>query len=108
MVPAMLVAISTYPGVSRENLQTLRYIWCGGSPCRPSTQADFQATLSPEAKVAQVWGMTETGWASTFFWPEGDDTGSAGRLLPGVNMMYHHSYPFTFRVCLHVSQAEGP
>ena len=86
MVPAMIIAILNSPLTRREGLQSLRYIWCGGSPLRSCTQADFQALLSPEARVTQVWGMTETGWCIVFFWPEGDDTGSIGRILPGMRM----------------------
>ena len=54
MVPAMIIAILTSPLTNKEDLQSLRYIWCGGSPLRSSTQADFQALLAPEAKVTQV------------------------------------------------------
>ncbi|KAK4695400.1 hypothetical protein P7C71_g2338, partial [Lecanoromycetidae sp. Uapishka_2] len=86
LVPAMMIAILMSPLTKRENLQTLRFIWCGGSPLRSSTQADFQALLAPEAKVTQAWGMTETGWCSVFFWPESDNTGSVGRILPGMDM----------------------
>lgn len=86
MVPAMIIAILMSPLTKSEDLQSLRFIWCGGSPLRSSTQADFQALLAPEAKVTQVWGMTETGWCIVFFWPEGDDTGSIGRILPGMSI----------------------
>lgn len=86
MVPAMMIAVLMFPGEKRETLQTLRFVWCGGAPLRSSTQADFQALLSPDAKVTQAWGMTETGWCCVFFWPEGDDTGSVGRILPGMSM----------------------
>ncbi|KAK0508724.1 hypothetical protein JMJ35_009000 [Cladonia borealis] len=86
MVPAMIIAILNSPLTRREDLQSLRYIWCGGSPLRSCTQAEFQALLSAEARVTQVWGMTETGWCIVFFWPEGDDTGSIGRILPGMSM----------------------
>ena len=88
MVPAMVIALLMSPLTKSEDLQSLRYIWCGGSPLRSSTQADFQALLAPEAKVTQVWGMTETGWCIMLFWPEGDDTGSIGKILPGMEMKY--------------------
>lgn len=55
MVPAMIVAILTSLLTNKEDLQSLQYIWCGGSPLRSSTQADFQALLGPEAKVTRVW-----------------------------------------------------
>lgn len=86
MVPAMVIALLMSPLTKRENLKSLRYIWCGGSPLRSPTQMDFQALLAPEAKITQAWGMTETGWCIVFFWPEADDTGSVGRILPGMSM----------------------
>jgi len=67
MVPAMIIVLLISPLTKSENLQSLRYIWCGGSPLRSSTQTDFQALLAPEAKVTQVLGMTETGWCIVFF-----------------------------------------
>lgn len=67
-------------------MDSLRYIWSAGSPLRYSTQAEFQALLNPQAKVVQVWGMTELGWATALFWPAGDDTGSVGRAMPGMSI----------------------
>ena len=84
MVPAMIVAILNSPVTKKEHLRSLRYVWSAGCPLRISTQAEFQALLAPEAKVSQVWGMTETGWALFLSWPEGDDTGSVGRIMKGM------------------------
>lgn len=86
MVPAMMVAILTSPLTKKEHLRSLRYVWSGGSPLRQSTQEDFQALLAPEAKISQVWGMTETGWAISLCWPEGDNTGSVGRVMSGMSL----------------------
>ncbi|KAI4213245.1 MAG: hypothetical protein LQ351_004191 [Letrouitia transgressa] len=84
MVPTMMIAIMLSPLMKREQLQSARSVIVGGSPLRSSTQADFQALLHPEARVTQVWGMTETGWTTIFSWPEADNTGSVGRLTPGL------------------------
>lgn len=84
MVPAMIVAILNSPVTKKEHLQSLRYVWSAGSPLRASTQAELQSLLAPEAKISQVWGMTETGWALFLSWPEGDDTGSVGRIMDGM------------------------
>lgn len=86
MVPAMLTLILTSPLTTRKALESIRYTWVGGSPMRYSTQAEFQALLSPEAKISQVWGMTETGWTTVLFWPDSDDSGSVGRTVPGMSM----------------------
>ncbi|KAL8801057.1 MAG: hypothetical protein Q9200_007065 [Gallowayella weberi] len=84
MVPTMLVAVLMSPLTKKEDLQSLRSVFVGGSPLRSSTQTDFQALLHPDARVTQVWGMTETGWTTIFFWPERDETGSVGRLIPSM------------------------
>lgn len=86
MVPTMMVSILTSPLTRKDALESLRFILVGGSPLRYSTQADFQTLLSPEAKITQAWGMTETGWTTALFWPHSDDTGSVGRTLPSMSM----------------------
>ena len=86
MVPVMMIAMLASPMATRNALQSIRSVIVGGSPLRYSTQSDFQALLPPEAKIVQVWGMTETGWTTTLFWPDEDDSGSVGRVLPGMSM----------------------
>lgn len=85
-MPAMMITILTSPLATRNALESIRYVWVGGSPLRYSTQAEFQALLSPKAKISQVWGMTEIGWTTALFWPDSDDSGSVGRTLPGMSM----------------------
>ena len=86
IVPPMIFALLISPLATKEVLQSLRYIWCGGAPLRPIIQSQMQALLSPDAKLSQVWGTTEVGWASALFWPEGDNTGSVGRPLANMTM----------------------
>lgn len=88
LVPTMVVSILTSPLTTKKALESLRFIVVGGSPLRYSTQADFQALLSPEAKITQGWGMTETGWTTALFWPHSDDTGSVGRTFPSMSMKW--------------------
>lgn len=88
MVPAMIYGILKSPLATKERLNSLRYMWCAGSPLRKSTQEQLQALLSSEAKISQVWGLTEVGWATSLFWPEGDYSGSVGRPLPGLSVRF--------------------
>ncbi|KAL8662791.1 MAG: hypothetical protein Q9202_004392 [Teloschistes flavicans] len=85
MVPTMLVAVLTSSLTDKGYLQSLRSVYVAGSPLRSSTQVDFQTLLHPDARVTQVWGMTETGWTTMFQWPETDNTGSVGRLVQGMS-----------------------
>ncbi|KAL9037577.1 MAG: hypothetical protein Q9180_003643, partial [Flavoplaca navasiana] len=85
LVPTILIAMLTSSRTTKEDLLSLRSVYVAGSPLRSSTQKDFQSLLHADAVVTQVWGMTETGWATMFFWPESDDTGSVGRLIPSMH-----------------------
>lgn len=69
-------------------LQSLRAIWCGGVPLNMSLQNKFRKILHPDCNVKQVYGLTEAGWAISLRYPEKDDTGSAGRLLPSMEARY--------------------
>ena len=88
LVPAMIYGILKSPLATKQVLKSLRYLWSAGSPLRESTQKDFQALLSPEAKISQVWGLTEVGWATASFWPDGNNSGSVGRPIPGLTVRY--------------------
>ena len=84
MVPQMLRIITEQPQLAADTLASLRLIWSAGAPLSESLQEQFSRLINPNARVTQVWGMTEAGWMSTFLWPEDDRTGSVGRLLPGM------------------------
>ena len=83
----------------RSSLQSLRAIWCGGVPLDISIQNKFREILHPDAIVKQVWGLTEIGWATTMKYPERDDTGSAGRLLPGLEARYVVKSDINLLIC---------
>lgn len=103
MVPAMIVALLKSPLTHEDGLRFLRFIRTTGSPIRRVDQTEFQALLSLAAKFAQVWGMTETGWASLLFWPERDDTGSVGRPLPRLSIKVVDDAGLT----IHEQESEG-
>ena len=86
MVPAMIYGILKSPLATQEGLKSLRYMWCAGSPLRKSTQQELQSRLSSDAKISQVWGLTEVGWATSLFYPEGDHSGSVGSPIPGLTV----------------------
>ncbi|CAD6578368.1 MAG: hypothetical protein ASARMPREDX12_008723 [Alectoria sarmentosa] len=84
LVPAILNALMKGEATTRELLASLRLVWCAGSPLDERAQDAFFRLLAPAARVVQVWGMTESGWITTFLWPDTDHTGSVGKLLPGM------------------------
>ena len=65
-------------------LKSIRYVLCGGAPIAAAVQRKLYQYLHPQAIVGQVWGATELGWVAMFGPGEKDDSGSIGRLLPGV------------------------
>lgn len=67
-----------------QSLSTLRCVWCAGAPLSARLQSQMEAALHSEARFAQVWGLTEIGWISTFKFPSKGVPGSVGRLMPGM------------------------
>lgn len=88
MVNPILLSILRQPAESLKMLDSIRTILVAGAPLDGDTQNKFAAILNPEARCVQVWGMTESGWGTSFHYPEVDDTGSIGRLLPNVEVKY--------------------
>lgn len=92
VVPPIInaILISDHPG-KEGCLKSLRSIVCGAAPLDSSMQSRFGSLLADNIPVTQGWGMTETCCASTMFpYPETDETGSVGRLIPNVEAKYAH------------------
>lgn len=87
LVPPM---IHTFVGSEKphEFLKNIRYVFCGGAPLDSTTIQNMYQRLAPDACIAQVYGMTEAGWITTVKYPERDESGSVGRLLPNVEAKY--------------------
>lgn len=84
LVPPIIVTFvtSTY---SKAFLKNIRFVWCGGAPLDSVIVKKMYRLLASDACIAQVYGMTEAGWISTLKWPERDESGSVGKLLPNVD-----------------------
>lgn len=87
LVPPMIVEFVTST-CSKDFLKYIRFIWCGGAPLDSAIVKKMYRLLAADACIAQVYGMTEAGWISTLKWPERDESGSVGRLLPNVEAKY--------------------
>jgi acyl-CoA synthetase (AMP-forming)/AMP-acid ligase II len=84
MVPPMVMQLLGLRTEKRKFLPSLRLILCAGSPLDKEIQKRMVDILVPSARMYQVYGMSETGWITTFFYPQTDESGSVGRLLPNV------------------------
>lgn len=87
LVPPMILNFVTST-IQKTFLKNIRFIWCGGAPLDGVTVKEMYKLLAPDACIAQVYGMTEAGWISTLKWPERDESGSVGKLLPNVEAKY--------------------
>lgn len=81
VVPPIMMALSKCEDATQ--LRSLRRIFVGGSCATDGMQQQLYSRLSPKAKIEQVYGMTEAGWATMWQDRGKDITGSVGRALPG-------------------------
>ncbi|KIW86931.1 uncharacterized protein Z519_12396 [Cladophialophora bantiana CBS 173.52] len=86
-VPPVAVAVLKYPFLHNYSLKSIKVVVCGAGPLDKEHQKSLQTILGPETSFTQVWGMTETSCvASKFYYPERDDTGSVGRMMPNLDV----------------------
>jgi acyl-CoA synthetase (AMP-forming)/AMP-acid ligase II len=85
MVPPIVIAILMSPlSQKKPFLRKVRLAACGAAPLDKDVQARFRSLMG-DSPFNQVWGMTETSCVATMFrYPEHDDTGSVGRLIPNL------------------------
>ncbi|PSK36688.1 4-coumarate--CoA ligase-like 7 [Elsinoe australis] len=81
MPPPMIVRFLSMEPKNRLPLKGLRKVWSGGAPLGTDTQCRALDMFANDARICQVWGMTEGGWMTTFNYPEKDNSGSVGRLI---------------------------
>ena len=87
MVPPIVIAILMSPASKkRPYLRKVRLAACGAAPLDKDVQGRFRSMMGDgTSPFTQVWGMTETSCIATMFpYPEHDDTGSVGRLIPNL------------------------
>ncbi|OAL20333.1 hypothetical protein AYO22_09045 [Fonsecaea multimorphosa] len=86
-VPPVAVAVLKYPSLHNYSLKSIKVVVCGAGPLDKEHQNALQSILGSETSFTQVWGMTETSCvASKFYYPERDDTGSVGRMMPNLDV----------------------
>lgn len=83
----MIIGIIMSPLSKKYSLKKVVSASCGAAPLDKDAMARFKKLLHPKAIFSQVWGMTETTCIATMlYWPEDDDTGSVGKLLPNTEV----------------------
>lgn len=82
----MIADMVASPLVKPALISSLRLVWCAGCPLDKNSQQKMTGLLGPEARIAQVYGMTEVGRITSFTYPERDASGSVGRQLPNIEI----------------------
>ncbi|OWP01182.1 4-coumarate-CoA ligase [Marssonina coronariae] len=83
VVPPILMALSRRAATELASLQT---VFVGGSCATAGMQRQLYAKLAPAARIVQVYGMTETGWAACWARAARDGTGSVGQPVAGTRL----------------------
>ncbi|RPB05106.1 acetyl-CoA synthetase-like protein [Choiromyces venosus 120613-1] len=92
LAPIIAVGIVKSPLTDKFDISSLRMVASAASALNPDVQRMLIRRIKPvkgreedEPRVTQLWGMTETTCIVTKFnHPEVDDTGSVGKLIPGL------------------------
>ncbi len=83
VVPAMLVAISHFPGIEKRNLRSVRVCPCAGSALAPAVQRTFIEKTG--VRPVEGYGLTEAAPVTHGNPPFGDDRqGTIGLPYPGT------------------------
>lgn len=87
VVPPIAIAIIMSGLGKKYSMKSVRSVSCGAAPLGKESQDRLRQLLPEGTTVMQVWGMTETSCVgSMFYYPEDDETGSVGRMLPGLDV----------------------
>lgn len=88
LVPPMVLSLPLAPKCTSSSLASLRQVFCGGAAIPYHVQKGLYDVLHPDARINQIFGMTECGWVCGFQYPEREETGSVGRPFEGFLVKY--------------------
>lgn len=97
VVPAMVILILMDEESRKYSLKSCRTFTVGAAVLDKGLQDRLRdEILSPGTRVIQGYGMTELSCIVTQFpWPEDDITGSIGRPINGLELMYVHTLHYS-------------
>ena len=87
LVPTMINLLTQFPDAGKYNLSSLEVLAYGGSPMAPEL-VERTRKLLPQAKLVQVYGLSETGFLTGLQDQEHtpDRLTSCGRPCPGIDL----------------------
>ena len=91
LVPSMINTLCQFEELHRYNLESLDVLAYGGSPIAPALIKDIRRLL-PNAKLLQVYGLSEAGFLTGLTDAEHTDgrLQSCGRACPGIDLRVLH------------------
>lgn len=92
VTPAILHRLVNVHEEAMDRLKGLRLVWCAGTPLFSDLRSRASSLLQPDARIVQVWGMTEGGWFTTLRYPEESLDDSVGRPLDGLDIRVSSGY----------------
>lgn len=90
VAPPVLMRLSSQAEgdpIERQNIQSLRTVFCAGAPLSAELYSRFTKIFEHPVRLIQSWGMSEGGWFTTLRYPETDGTGSVGRPVHGYEIV---------------------
>jgi len=86
VVPPIISSLVLQGEKLGKKLHSLRRLICAGAPMNPEVQKALYQYVSPECRISQCWGTTETGWVTLTPVKELDHSGSVGRLTANAQL----------------------
>ncbi|ELR05709.1 hypothetical protein GMDG_07552 [Pseudogymnoascus destructans 20631-21] len=86
LVPPMVLSLPLLPKCTISAVASLRQVFCGGAAIAYHIQEQLYDILHPDARINQIFGMSECGWVCGFQYPEKDETSSVGRPFAGFSL----------------------
>ncbi|CZT12351.1 related to acyl-CoA synthetase [Rhynchosporium graminicola] len=83
VVPPIMMTLAKH---DKGELDSLKRVFVGGSCASDGMQSKLYGVLSEEARIVQVYGMTETGWATCWSKGDKDGSGSVGQAVDGSRL----------------------
>ncbi|DAZ94390.1 TPA: LOW QUALITY PROTEIN: hypothetical protein N0F65_003254 [Lagenidium giganteum] len=87
IAPPLATFLARHPLVSRYDLSSVEYAFCGAAPVRREIENRLKARLG--VQILQGYGMTETSSGFCYSEPHHFKVGSVGRLLPNTELRVH-------------------
>ena len=92
VVPSMLSTLLSYPGFDANKLSSMREVMSAGAPLSQSLEIRFESILPQNARLIQLYGLTEAGWIASL--PFGDSKIVEKHISPPPSVsMLHQDQP---------------